>query len=89
MIKFIIKFIGYSILVYLISFILLFILAKIYDELIMVYAFFGIVYATIGGLILYFINRKFNFSNIKFLLIAILITVIAFLLSMLIVFNFF
>lgn len=84
-----VKFIKYTFLVYVISFIILFILSKYYDDLILIYAFFGIVYAPIGGLILYALSNKYNFSKPVFFLIALLVTIIAFLLGMVIVYTFF
>lgn len=84
-----IKFIKYTFVIYLISLIFLYIIYKIKnDELIMVYAAFGIIYAPIGALILYGLNRKYNFSMPIFLLVAIVATIIAFLIGMVIVFNF-
>ena len=82
------KFIKYSFLVYVISLIILFILSKYYDDLILIYAFFGIVYAPIGGLILYALSNKYNLSKPVFFLIALLVTIIAFLLGMVIVYSF-
>lgn len=84
-----IKFIKYSFLVYVISLIILFILSKYYDDLILIYAFFGIVYAPIGGLVLYALTSKYNFSKPVFFLIALLVTIIAFVLGMVIVYTFF
>lgn len=55
----------------------------------LIYAFFGIVYAPIGGLILYALSNKYSFSKPVFFLIALLVTIIAFLLGMVIVYSFF
>lgn len=84
-----IKFIKYSFLVYFLSLIILFILSKYYDDLILIYAFFGIVYAPIGGLILSVLTSKYNFSKSIFFVVAIVVTIIAFVLGMAIAFTFF
>lgn len=84
-----IKFIKYSFLVYIISLIILFILTKFYDDLMLVLAFFGIVYAPIGGLILSFLTSKYNFSKPIFFIVALMVTVISIILGMVIVFTFF
>lgn len=83
------KFIKYSFLVYLISLIILYILSKYYDDLMLVYAFFGIVYAPIGGLILSVLTSKYNFSKPIFFIVALVVTIIAIVLGMAIVFTFF
>ena len=83
------KFIKYSFLVYLISLIILYILSKFYDDLMLVYAFFGIVYAPIGGLILTVLTSKYNFSKPIFFIVALVVTIIAIVLGMAIVFTFF
>lgn len=83
------KFIKYSFLVYLISLIILYILSKYYDDLMLVYAFFGIVYAPIGGLILTVLTSKYNFSKPIFFIVALVVTIIAIVLGMAIVFTFF
>ena len=87
MIRFIIKFILNTILVYIISVVLLYILTQTYDGLMLVFAFFGIVYAPIGGLILSAITSKYKVSKLKYFLLAIAVTVLAFFLGMLIVFS--
>ncbi|WP_073997974.1 hypothetical protein [Anaerococcus urinomassiliensis] len=84
-----IKFIKYSFLVYIISLIILFILTKFYDDLMLVLAFFGIVYAPIGGLILSLLTSKYNFSKPIFFIVALMVTVISIILGMVIVFTFF
>ena len=83
------KFIKYSFLVYLISLIILYILSKYYDDLMLIYAFFGIVYAPIGGLILSVLTSKYNFSKPIFFIVALVVTIIAIVLGMAIVFTFF
>lgn len=83
------KFIKYSFLVYLISLIILYILSKYYDDLMLILAFFGIVYAPIGGLILSVLTSKYNFSKPVFFVVALVVTVIAIVLGMTIVFTFF
>lgn len=84
-----IKFIKYTLLVYLISLILLYTLAKLKDELILIFAFFGIVYAPICGVILYIISNKYKFSTPKFFVLSLLVTIISFILGITIVFSFF
>ncbi|WP_044566841.1 hypothetical protein [Anaerococcus provencensis] len=83
------KFIKYSFLVYFISLIILYFLSKYYDDLMLILAFFGIVYAPIGGLILSFLTSKYNFSKPIFLIVALVVTIIAVVLGMTIVFTFF
>lgn len=83
------KFIKYSFFVYFISLIILYFLSKYYDDLMLVYAFFGIVYAPIGGLILSVLTSKYNFSKSIFFVVAIVVTIIAFVLGMAIAFTFF
>lgn len=83
------KFIKYSFLVYLISLIILYFLSKYYDDLMLILAFFGIVYAPIGGLILSVLTNKYNFSKPIFLIVALVVTIIAVVLGMTIVFTFF
>ena len=83
------KFIKYSFFVYFISLIILYFLSKYYDDLMLVYAFFGIVYAPIGGLILSVLTSKYNFSKPIFFIVALVVTIIAIVLGMAIVFKFF
>ena len=83
------KFIKYSFLVYFISLIILYILSKYYDDLMLILAFFGIVYAPIGGIILSVLTSKYNFSKPVFFVVALVVTVIAIVLGMAIVFTFF
>lgn len=83
------KFIKYSFFVYFISLIILYFLSKYYDDLMLVYAFFGIVYAPIGGLILSVLTSKYNFSKPIFFIVALVVTIIAIVLGMAIVFTFF
>lgn len=83
------KFIKYSFLVYFISLIILYFLSKYYDDLMLIFAFFGIVYAPIGGLILSVLTSKYNFSKPIFFVVAIAVTIIAFVLGMAITFTFF
>lgn len=83
------KFIKYSFLVYFISLIILYFLSKYYDDLMLIFAFFGIVYAPIGGLILSVLTSKYNFSKPIFFIVALIVTIIAFILGMAIAFTFF
>lgn len=84
------KFIKYSFLVYFISLIILYFLSKYYnDEIILIFVFFGIVYAPIGGLILSVLTSKFNISRPIFFIVALLVTIIAFVLAMAIAYTFF
>lgn len=83
------KFIKYSFLVYFISLIILYFLSKYYDDLMLIFAFFGIVYAPIGGLILSVLTSKYNFSKPIFFVVAIVVTIIAFVFGMAITFTFF
>lgn len=83
------KFIKYSFLVYFISLIILYFLSKYYDDLMLIFAFFGIVYAPIGGLILSVLTNKYNFSKPIFFIVALIVTIIAFVLGMAIAFTFF
>lgn len=83
------KFIKYSFLVYLISLIILYILSKYYDDLMLILAFFGIVYAPIGGIILSVLTSKYNFSKPIFFIVALIVTIISVVLGMAIVFTFF
>lgn len=83
------KFIKYSFLVYFISLIILYFLSKYYDDLMLIFAFFGIVYAPIGGLILSVLTSKFNLSKPIFFVVALVVTIIAFVLGMAIAFTFF
>ena len=83
------KFIKYSFFVYFISLIILYFLSKYYDDLMLIYAYFGIVYAPIGGLILTVLTSKYNFSKPIFFIVALVVTIIAIVLGMAIVFTFF
>lgn len=81
------KFIKYTLLIYAISLTILYILSK-WDSLVMIYAFFGIIYAPIGGIILMFFTEKYNFSKPVFYLVALGVTLLAFALNLVIMLAF-
>lgn len=80
------KFIKNTFIVLAISLIILFILSR-YDELILFYIFFSFLYVPLGGLILTILEYKFNLIKLKFLIVAIIVTIISFFITMAIIFN--
>ncbi len=58
-----------------------------YGDLNLFFLFYGFIYAPLGGVILTFIESKFKLSKPILFLISIVVTVLAFLITMLWVFS--